>query len=1041
MKKESQVKRLLAGVKESRFLLWGLALTMFAWTGMAQAAAPAAGDAKTDGSQVVNQTRPVKGVVLDEFGEPMVGVSVVIKGTTTGTITNLDGEFTLDAPAGATLHISYIGYLAQDVKTTGQALKVSLKPDNQLLDEVVVVGYGTVKKRDLTGSVASMKNEDVVVAPTNNVMEALQGKVAGMDITKGSGEIGDDVSILLRGSRSIYGDNEPLFIIDGITGSYSEVNPSDIESIDILKDASSTAIYGSAGANGVVIITTKRGKESKATVNFDLYYGFGGSPNYSHGMVGDEWVDYQKEAYYYVNGVYPSDMSTLLGNAAYLEAYNDGKWIDWVDEASGYTATTQKYSLSVSGGTQKTRVYASTYYSKEEGILKNDNMEKYALRLNLDQEINQWAKAGFTSNLTFSDRNRGNSNTFTKALTAFPLGDARDEMGNLQSEYISGQYSPLGDYITNQYKYNVRSTYINAIGYLEIAPIKDLTFRTQLNATISTSRTGQYWGEYATAGLPSYGSAPYARKTHDDTWSYTWENILSYNKTIGDHTFGAQAISSWTKSRTEQTIAGSGGFFVDSWSYHRLASGESNMYVYSDYSQTQKMSYAIRFNYSYKGKYLFTFSNRWDGVSWFSEGSKWDSFPAGAIAWRVTDEAFMENTKDWLDNLKVRLSYGITGNSGGTGAYVTSTQAYLYPAWGVSVDGTYVQFAQYTGTFAGADLGWEKSYSWNFGIDFGVLGNRLDGSIEYYNTRTRGLLYKRTLPITSGVTGWGSPLSSWQNLAKTANKGIELTLNSHNFHKKKFSWDTTLSLAWSHEEIMSLPDGDVISSSLFEGEPINSIYGYKYKGLWKTTDSESEMESYGVEPGFIKIETIPEVDDSGASDGGVHKYGTDDRQVLGHTNPDWIVGLNNTFQFYDFDLSIFVMGRFGQTIESDLLGYYTASTSITTNQLAGVKYWTEDDEDAYYPRPGTGSVQSTVYGSLAVVDGSFIKIKNITLGYTLPKKISSKALMEKCRIYATAYNPFIFAMSSKLKHTDPETGGSDSFPTYRQFVFGINITF
>lgn len=376
----------------------------------------------------VMQGKTIKGQILDETGESMIGVSVLVKGTTIGTVTDFDGNYTLEVPSGKNiLEISYIGYKTKEITIGNNSLiNIKMEPDTQALDEVVVIGYGTVKKRDLTGAVASMKNEDVTVAPTSNVMEALQGKIAGMDIVKSSGQVGEDVSILLRGSRSIYGSNEPLFIIDGIPGSYSQVNPSDIESVDVLKDASSTAIYGSAGANGVVIITTKRGKEGKATVNFDAYYGFSGSPNYKHGMVGDEWVNYQREAYKYKNGDYPSDMSALFGNQDYTDAYNAGKWIDWIDEASGNTATTQKYSLSVSGGSEKTKIFASTSYNREEGLLSNDNLNKYSLRLNIDQEIFSWAKMGFTSNLTYQDRNQGVRNTFTKGLSSFPLGDAYD---------------------------------------------------------------------------------------------------------------------------------------------------------------------------------------------------------------------------------------------------------------------------------------------------------------------------------------------------------------------------------------------------------------------------------------------------------------------------------------------------------------------------------------------------------------------------------------------------------------------------------------
>lgn len=986
----------------------------------------------------VMQGKTIKGQILDETGESMIGVSVLVKGTTIGTVTDFDGNYTLEVPSGKNiLEISYIGYKTKEITIGNNSLiNIKMEPDTQALDEVVVIGYGTVKKRDLTGAVASMKNEDVTVAPTSNVMEALQGKIAGMDIVKSSGQVGEDVSILLRGSRSIYGSNEPLFIIDGIPGSYSQVNPSDIESVDVLKDASSTAIYGSAGANGVVIITTKRGKEGKATVNFDAYYGFSGSPNYKHGMVGDEWVNYQREAYKYKNGDYPSDMSALFGNQDYTDAYNAGKWIDWIDEASGNTATTQKYSLSVSGGSEKTKIFASTSYNREEGLLSNDNLNKYSLRLNIDQEIFSWAKMGFTSNLTYQDRNQGVENTFTKGLSSFPLGDAYDQNGKINHEYITGQYSPLGDFIEDQYVNNTRSTYLNVSGYLELSPIKDFTFTSRINGTLSDSRQGQYWGDQCNANRPSYAGSPHAAITNKNAWNYTWENILSYNTTIAkDHNIGGSVITSWNKNQNDSSLAAASGQMVDRWSFWRLASGASQ-HVESDFAQTQKMSFAVRFNYSYKGKYLFTFSNRWDGVSQFSAGHKWDSFPAGAIAWRISDEPFMNVAKNWLNNLKLRVGYGITGNSGGVDAYGTTTQAYVYTGNGLTLNGQNSSFTQYTGTYGSKDLGWEKSYNWNVGLDYGILNNRVDGSIEWFKTTTKGLLFKRTLSITSGLTGWGSPLSIWQNIAETSNQGVEVTINSHNIKTKDFSWNTTLSVTWSKEKIEKLPDGDLISENLFVGHSIKSIYGYKYTGIWGTNTPQDILDAYGVKPGFIQIETLEK-----DGDGGVHKYSTNDRQVLGHTNPDWIVGLNNTFTYKNFDLSVFAMARYGQTINSDLLGYYTAEQSVTTNQLAGALYWTENNQGAYYPAPGTGSEQSTVISALRVRDGSFIKVKNITLGYTFPVNISRKALMEKCRIYATAYNPFIYVKDKQLKGTDPETNGSDAFPTFRQFVFGVNLTF
>lgn len=1000
-------------------------------------AVAAGGYADAHRMAVEQRNDKVSGTVIDENGEPLIGATVKQKGGSVGAITDMDGNFSVSLPAGTQLEVSYTGYLTQTVSAR-QGLKITMKPDAIGLDDVVVIGYGTQKKRDLTGSVTSMKNEDIVVAPTNDVMEALQGKVSGLDITKTSGETGGSVNILLRGSRSIYGSNSPLFIIDGLPGSYDDVSPNDIESIDVLKDASSTAIYGSAGANGVIIITTKRGAKSQKTkVNFDAYYGWSGSAQYKHGMTGDEWTNYYTEAYKYKNGSYPTSMSDVFkGDNALIEAYNKGKWIDWVDKATDNTSTTQKYSLSIQAGNEKTNVYSSVVYSRDEGMLNNELRNKYQARLNVDHNIFSWLKVGLSSNLNYTIHDKGDNKTFTKSITALPLGDVYDKDGNYQSEYVANYYSPLGDFIKNQYSNNTRTTYINSIGYAEITPVKGLRFRTQLNATLTHARLGRYWGADANSNRPTYAGTPHAQIKNSDAYSYNWENILSYNFTVAkDHDFGITGITSWQKDQSEYSYAEGSKQDLDVWQYWRLMAA-TTPHVESSYEGTLKMSYAVRFNYSFKGRYLFTFSNRWDGVSFFSKGKKWDSFPAAAIGWRISDEAFMAGTKGWLDNLKLRVSTGITGNSGGVGAYATQTNAYKYSANGITLNGKIVDFAQYSGTVGSATLGWEKSYNWNFGLDFAVLGGRIDGSVDFFTTVTRGLLFKRTMNITDGYTGWGSPLSSWENLAKTSNKGLEFTINSRNITTKDFKWNTTLTGTWQKERIESLPNGDVKSENLFVGSPIKAIYDYKYAGIWGTDASDEELSTYGVKPGWVKIQTVEK-----NGDGGKHKYSLDDRQVLGHQNPNWILGLNNTFVYKDFDLTIYAMGRWGQTIYSKLLGMYTAKSEIGENQISGVDYWTENNQGAYYPRPGSGDDQTVGNSAVNVYDGSFIKIKNITIGYTLPKKISKHALMEKCRFYFTAYNPWIFCSESKLKGTDPETGGADSFPTYKQYVFGVNITF
>ncbi|MFV0377056.1 MAG: TonB-dependent receptor [Mangrovibacterium sp.] len=999
-------------------------------------------DSKASSGAGSQQLSKVTGKVSSAQGDPVPGATVVVKGSNNGTITDFDGKFTIgNVPANGVLVFSFIGMKTAEIPVNGQqSLNVVMEDETVGLEEVVAIGYGTVKKKDLTGAVSSVKTEDIVISPTSNVMEALQGKVAGMDIIKTSGQVGKDVDILLRGNRSIYGSNQPLFIIDGIPGSYSQVNPSDIESVDVLKDASSTAIYGSAGSNGVVIITTKRGKTGKATVNFDAYYGFSGTPEFFHGMVGDEWTKYQREAYNYLNGQYPADMSAILSDADKLAAYNDGKWIDWVDEASGNVATDQKYSLSITSGTEKTKLFSSITYTRQEGLLSNEDLNRYAVRLNIDQEIFSWAKIGLTSNLSYSLQNNGVNNTFTKAISSFPLGDAYDANGNINWEFAQDEYSPLGDFIENQFVNNTRATYINTNAYLDLSLLEGLSLKSVISGTLGNSRLGQYWGAHANANRPTYAGTPHAEILNSYSYGYTWENILNYNATVAtDHSITATLVSSWSKNQSETNKAAGSGQNLDSWTFYRLLSATSAR-VESDFGQTQKMAFAARLNYSYKGKYLFSASNRWDGVSWLSEGKKWDYFPAAAIAWRVSEESFMTNTSHWMNSLKMRVGYGITGNSGGVGAYQTSTTPYAYSSSGVTVNGEIVPFTQYTGTYGNPGLGWEKSYNINVGLDFGFIDNRIALTMDWFSTKTKDILFKRTMPITSGITGWGSPLVSWENIAETSNKGFEISLNTYNVRTKDFEWNTNLTLTYSEEKIESLPSGDLIAENLFVGEPLSAFYDYEYAGIWGSNTSADDLAAYGVKPGWIKIETVADVADDGTNDGGVHKYSIEDKQVLGHENPDFVLGFNNSFRYKDFDLGVFAMARYGQTIESDLIGWYTAKTGGSSNQIAGADYWTEDNQQAFYPVPGSGNEQITM-SALRFRDGSFIKVKNITLGYTLPQRLSNLVLMSKCRVYATAYNPFLYVKDEQLKGTDPETNGSDSFPLYKQFVFGVNVTF
>ncbi len=993
--------------------------------------------------QSVAQQRTVKGKIVDEKGEALIGVTVKVIGTTTGTVTDFDGLFTLNVPDKAQLEISYVGYKTQTVTVGNKTdFSITMELDNQELDEVVIIGYGAVKKRDLTGSVVSIKGDDITATPTSNIMEALQGKIAGADIMKPSGAVGSGVDILLRGTRSIYGSNSPLFIIDGVQGGdYDQLDPNDVESMDVLKDASSTAIYGSAGANGVIIITTKRAKEGKVKVDLNAYHGFAGEANFIHGMTGDEWLTYRKEYYRTVNGVYPETIDDLFSNLDVQNAINNNQWIDWIDEISGGNATKDRINLSISGGNEKTKVYSSVTYDRQNGLLSNENQKRYGLRLNADYQVNKMVKVGLSSSLTYTIRNNKGKNVFTKAISATPLGEVYDEFGNIKEEPYPGGSTILGDEMKNQYADETRTTYVNANGYAEFNPVKGLTFRSQIAATLNDSRNGKYVGTHSLQGVETGYNTPFGYIKNNYGYGYAWENILTYNRNfLNDHDVTITGITSWGKSQGDWNDMRAQNFPLDSYLFYNMASSEKQA-IKSNYYQTQKMSYALRLNYSYKGKYLFSFTTRWDGASHLAEGHKWEAFPAGAIAWRVSDESFMERTRGWLDNLKIRASYGVTGNSGGMGAYSSQTGVTTYQK--VSADGELVSNSQMMAPYANPSIGWEKSYTMDFGFDMSVLNNRINLTFDYYNTDTKDLLFQRSLPITSALTAWGSPLTTWQNIGETNNRGFEIELKTRNIENKDFTWTSSISFSKNKEKIVRLPDGDLIASKLFEGQPIKVFYDYKYLGIWSSAEAE-EAAKYGVCPGAVKIETIPHtsVDESGqeVSDGGIHNYSANyDKQILGAQTPDGILGFNNSFTYKGFDLSIFAVLRWGQMIESKALGWFNAKGD---NQPAGTNYWTPENENVYFPRPGVyNGISSTGIESLKYIDGSYAKIKNITLGYTVPKKWLRKVGIEKLRIYGTAYNSLILPFKSELKNTDPENGGSDTFPLYKEYVIGINLSF
>jgi len=988
---------------------------------------------------------------------------VQVQGTTTGTITDFDGKFSLNVPTNATLVVSYIGYQTQNIKVGNQRdLKIALKPDNKLLDEVVVIGYGTVKKRDLTGAVSSVKSEDIKMAPVTNAMEALQGKVAGLDITRSSGAAGEEPTVLLRGNRSLNAKCDPLYIIDGIPGSIAALNPNDIQSIEVLKDASSTAIYGSAGANGVVIITTKQADKGKVQVDFDAYFGVNTSPSFPKAYSGQAWLDYLEAGYYGANGKHSESRDELLTafslNPEQLNPYIDaGKWVDWNDEAL-HTGTQENYNISIRGGNDKIQGYLSAGYNREKGIYKNDQNELYTMRMGTTIQISSWIKAGVQSILSWSDRDSRGSR-LNKTFDMIPLGDVYNEDGSINTHPIEGNsmVSILADDVRGVYEKNKKTLRVTVNPFVELTPIKGLTIKSLISGNVTSDRTGEFQNENTYMNLTGSGNgekqASYSTGLY---YNYRWQNVATYNfKLKEDHDITVTGISEWSKSRTEASMASNAGFNVDSYLYYHLYSG-TKPGVSSSYKETMMMSYAARLNYTYKGRYLVTVSNRWDGASQLAD--KWCSFPSAAIGWRISDEPFMESTQDWLNNLKLRIGWGVTGNAN-IDPYVTVTSATAVENK-LDLGSGNLAMSSMTKAWGNKNLTWEKSYNTNIGLDVSLFNGRIDLAVDWYNTNTKGVLFARPLPVSLGAFDAKNAFTMMSNIASINNKGWEVSLTTRNFTGKEFQWTSTLTFATNKEKLQSINLGsstsvsELVALNLYLGCPAKgTLYGYKYAGIWQ--EDEAEVAAlFKRKPGQIKLETervkqdgtgyyyidekTGDRKDITASD--PYNYSDKDRMILGDNTPDFTIGFQNTFNWKNFDLNILANMRWGQTVNADMLGFYKYGKKVNLPET--YDYWTPENPGGYFPQPDIkGNEKDVALGSLSIVDASYIKIKNITLGYTLPMKLCNKMGLQRVRVYGTISNPFIFAKSDLLEDVDPETGGSDSYPLYKQMVFGVNVSF
>ena len=892
--------------------------------------------------------KTVTGTVKDAKGEPLIGVTVFVDGKP-GSITDIDGNFSIpNASPSSKVKVSYIGYKDQTL-TLGNSSKVNivLQEDNAQLDEVVVVGYGSMKKKDLTGAISSVDTEKLNAKGATTVMENLQGATPGVNITQSSSRAGGGFDIEIRGKSTLGSNKSPLYVVDGvICDDIDWLNPQDIERIDILKDASSTAIYGSRATNGVVIVSTKSAKEqggkaSKPTISYDGYYGITKAVRMPDFMDGAEFARYRQ--FRYMNAMTEQGGTTLgkygaqnfwgltdgnydtswltLGNHSesymknVLAAGEETNWRDLVIR----TASQQNHYLSVSGNSTNTNYHFGVGYQKEDGIYKKDGMERINLKGTVDSKINNWLNAGISFNGAYTNHTTVDDSAIQQAFRLNPFCKPYDSDGNLvqfpgksdalgtSGDQFTSTANPLLDFDGSYY--NTKSYQFLANLYVELKPIKNLSIKSTFSPNFVHQRSGEYEAS-RTAARNDQDNRAYAKNVDKMTW--TWDNQVNYNFQIKDHSFGIMGLMSASAFKQESYNQEAFGV-IDQARWFNLSQASSTTYTSgSAYTEWSMLSYAARLNYSWKDRYLFTGTVRWDGSSRFEDGSRWGAFPSAAFAWRITEEPFMEKTKSWLSNLKFRLSYGVTGNN--------YTQGTNYATKVVANGGSYYYgFTDGTGNtpylpsnIVNKKLSWEKTSEFNIGLDFGFLNNRINGSIDWYNRNSKDLLIARQLP-------WevGGDATVIDNIGKVRNTGVEIALNTVNVQTKDWYWTTSFTFSHNKNKIIQSNAGkeDDISNSWFIGESINALYNYEWKGIVSDKTMKVPNTQAAIDNGFVPGESVvsrdyyykvygwgegmPIINDRNG-DGTIDQK---DKTIVGKSNPTWTGSISSTLSYKNWDLS------------------------------------------------------------------------------------------------------------------------------------------
>lgn len=983
----------------------------------------------------IQQSAKIKGTVLDANGDPVIGATIQVKGTANATITNVDGLFEVNAAEKSVIIISYIGFQTQEI-TVGKEknLKVILKEDNELLDEVVVVGYGSVKKSDLTGAVSSVSNESLIRGGKASAVASMQGAVPGVNIVRTRNKPGSNYDINIRGLASISGSTAPLIVVDGMPGADLEnINPDDIEKIDILKDASSTAIYGSRATNGVVIVTTKKGAVGKPQITYNGYVGVKTYTNMPEFMDGDEFVQFVREFYRASkgNGEYIPD-EQIFTDPSELKAVKEHNYFDWVDALSSPALITN-HTIAASGGTEAARYSFSGGYYYEDGMIDTQDYTRYNLKSTVDITPNDKVKFGGSLYITHSVQNRGNGNVLVDMLRMCPTQHPTDLVTGETVYRFPGNnmMNPLTTLNNEAYRTKVINVLANA--YLAITPVKGLELKSSFSPNLVANQVGAFYDVWSKemGGGANGGKSSYSKNNYTN---WVWDNMVSYQWKKGEHNLNVMGVFSLQQNQTEE-LEGAVKDLKYASLWYNLGGGAMTSLT-SKYIQTNLMSYLGRVSYNLMDKYLLTASLRYDGSSRLADGNKWSLFPSVAVAWRLSEENFMK--ADWLSNLKLRLSYGQTGNDN-VDAYQTEgiLSGAKYASFGNSNVIGYVP-----GNLQNMGLGWERTNEYNIGIDYGFFNNRISGSIEYYNRLTKDLIMSKALPIHLGYS------SVKDNVGSVRNQGVEFVINTENIHTKDFSWRTTFSFAYNKNEIVDLEykeDLGVYASQLsgkqgdfknrwIIGQPITANIVLQSDGVWQLNEAE-EAAKYGAKPGQYRIKDY----------NGDYAYNDKDLIIYGKRTPDITGGFTNTFTYKNFDLAVHAYYSFG----AKQSGYFVENNlpgGERFNRLK-VNYWTPENPSNEYAQPGNtgpsggvGVTSKTGKYSRQCLNTDFVKVAYITLGYTFNKRIIGNYL-NRLRVYATVQNPFTF---TGFKGIDPEypSGwpGNTDFMT-SNWTFGVNVSF